>query len=239
MERLRKRVWILGGVLLGWGLLIQFAPGVPRSVLRTILKTAGVKSSQTVIPVEDHNEKWMVSKTPDSVGGFQFLASSEDPDVSYKMDKGTYDTLRPWGIVARRYGIGSQVFDAVMIAGDSKDSFHDPRVCFTAQGFEILEESVAQLQTKTRGPVEVTLAKMKSDAGQSLTVFFYRGPGGFHPTTQSMKLAMFAHQFKTMENPQGVFYRFIAQYPGATKEELFSFIGDFLDAAGKKSGGFF
>lgn len=239
MEGLKKRVWIFAGVLVLWGGLLQFQPNLPRTMVRSALAAVGVKSTAIKVPPEHKNEEWMVANSPRQIGAYQYEPGRDNPEVSYKMDEGTYDTLKPWGIVARRFRGDDKVFDAVLIASESKDSFHDPRVCFTAQQFNIDKETVDMVQTQTRGTIPVTLAEMSSKEGKTLTVFFYRGPGGFYPTTQDLKKNMFIHQCKTMEDPQGVFYRFIAMYPGANKADLFKFIGEFLDKSGETSGGFF
>lgn len=239
MERLKKRVWIVAGVFVIWGAMLQFAPEIPRSLVRSALGVAGIKGSSVRVAAENKTEAWMEANTPKEVGNYHFLPSADNPAVSYKMDEGTYKELAPWGIVARRFADGDKIFDAVLIASESKDSFHDPRVCFTAQQFTIDKETVDYVQTKTRGTIPVTLAEMTSKEGKSLTVFFYRGPGGFFPTTQKLKLNMFLHQCKTMESPQGVFYRFIPLYLGAQKEDLFKFIAEFMDTSAGVSGGFF
>lgn len=241
MERLNKRVWIMAVLLLGYGAMLVFAPDIPRNAVRGALASAGVKTNPVHVAKESQNEDWMERNSPKKVGEFVFeAANSEDPEVSYKMDEGTYKELRPWGIVARRFfDDKKRGFDAVLIASDSKDSFHDPRVCFTAQKFEILTEGQTIVKTKTRGEIPVTIAEMNGPQGKAFTAFFYRGPSGFEGTTSNLKQSMFMYQCRTMESPQGVFYRFIPLNEDATPDELLKFIGEFVDEANKVSNGFF
>ena len=63
----------------------------------------------------------MKDKCPATVDGFRFLASADDPKVSYKMDKQTYDMLTPFGIVARTFRKDQRQFDVVLIAGNDKE----------------------------------------------------------------------------------------------------------------------
>lgn len=238
MEGLTKRVFVLGGALLAYGGLLQFAPEIPQSAVRSALAAMGKKPEIRFVEEKDKTEKWMISKSPKQVGDYKF-EPGVDPDVSYRMDDATYAELRPWGIVARRYTNGEKAFDVVLIGSETKDSFHDPRVCFTAQRFEIESENVEVVESRVRGTIPVTIAMMKSEAGRSMTAFFYRGPGGFFASTSQMKMDMFKFQCKTMTNPQGVFYRFIPLSPSISKEEFKQFIGMFLDEAAHTSEGFF
>lgn len=239
MERLKKRVWIVAGTLLAYGAVLVFAPDVARGAVRSALASAGVKTSVVVVPKEEQNESWMEKNSPKTVGEFKFVPGSDNPEVSYKMDEGTYKELRPWGIVARRFYDGTKGFDAVLIASESKDSFHDPRVCFTAQKFEITSEGQTIVPTKTRGDIPVTVAQMNGPQGKTFTAFFYRGPSGFAATTNDLKQSMFMYQCRTMESPQGVFYRFIPLNEESTPDDLFKFIAKFVDEANTVSNGFF
>lgn len=238
MEGLTKRVVVLGAAFLGYGALLQFAPEVPQAAVRSVLTAIGKKPEIRFVKEADRTESWMIEKAPDMVGPYRYEEGVE-PGVTYKMDEATYTELRPWGIVARRYTHGDKAFDVVLIASETKDSFHDPRVCFTAQRFEIESETLETVQSRVRGTIPITLAMMKGEQGRSMTAFFYRGPGGFFASTSQMKMDMFKFQCKTMMNPQGVFYRFIPLTQNISKEEFLGFIGMYMDEAAHASEGFF
>ncbi|MCW5941198.1 MAG: exosortase-associated EpsI family protein [Fimbriimonadaceae bacterium] len=218
MERLTKRTMVFAGVLLAAGAIFALSP----------------KPN-----FKDKNETWMEQRAPKQVPGFRFAASPENPECSYKMDKLTYDTLRPYGIVARKYESADKTFDVVLIASREKESFHDPRVCFTAQGWNIVREERVQIPTG-RGVIPASFAYMQhAQYGDNIAVFFYRGPGGFTNGTTRLKWDIFLEQLKNSENIDGVFYRFMPLYRGATKEQLAEFIATYMDASAETSGGYF
>jgi hypothetical protein len=221
MEGLRKRTLILavGFIAIGLGF---------RALARS--------------PQPDRTEEWMQKVTPKEVPGYRMEKSPTNPEISYKSDKMVYDTLVPYGIVARVFQEekGNKSFDVNVIASSTKDSFHDPRVCFTAQGWNIDKETRAVVKTQTRGDVPVTLAEMThAKLGKHPSVFFYKGPDGFTATTAGLKIQMLKHQFLTLRDQEGTFYRVIALSRDTTTEELLEFTGKWLDEANKVSDGFF
>lgn len=193
-------------------------------------------------PQPTRTESWMEKVTPKEIPGYRMEQSAENPEVSYKSPDMVYDTLVPYGIVARVFTEekGVKSFDVNVIASSTKDSFHDPRVCFTAQGWNIDKETNAVVKTKTRGDVPVTLAEMShAKLGKHPAVFFYKGPDGFTPTTAGLKIQMLKHQFLTLKDQEGTFYRVIALRSDSTTEDLLKFTGEWLDEANKVSDGFF
>lgn len=221
MEGLRKRTLFLavGFIVVGLG-------------FRAFAQASHVKRT----------EKWMQTVTPKEVPGYRMEKSAANPEISYQSDKMVYDTLVPYGIVARVFQQekGNQVYDVNVIASSTKDSFHDPRVCFTAQGWNIDKETSATVKTETRGEVKVTLAEMShAKLGKHPAVFFYKGPDGFTPTTAGLKIQMLKHQFMTLRDQEGTFYRVIALSRDCTTEDLLKFTGQWLDEANKVSDGFF
>lgn len=230
MEGLKKRASIVVGVLLLSGLVITFS----------------VKQAS-----DPKTEQWMIDNSVrDEFDGFVMISGQVGPDISYEMDDVTYNTLEPYGIVARIFEnseIG-QAYDVVLIASQSKDSFHDPRVCFSAQGWALSNQWIATVKTKTRGDVPVTIALMDGPGGDNqLAAFLYKGPPNkFYGNTQRLKLAMFLEQLTGGDDLDGVFLRFIPQHRITTEEEQLQgikdmklFIGKYLDESGKVSDGFF
>jgi hypothetical protein len=155
------------------------------------------------------------------------------------MDADTYKELSPYGIVARMLSDGTRQFDVVLIASQQKGSFHDPRVCFTAQGWQLDDESTTMVPTGSRGPVPVSVADMKSDQGERWGAYFYRGPYGFAATANDLKAQMFRYSLLNAKNADGVFYRFIAEDSDATKDDLVKFISSYLDASARYGSGYF
>lgn len=194
---------------------------------------------------EAKTEDQLEQMLPEVVDGMPFERSYEDPGSSYKMDESTYKVLAPFGIVARVFTRGGERYDAVVIASRSKDSFHDPRVCFSAQGWTLEKFTPSVAKTQTRGDIPVTLITMSSASKRSqLSAFVYKGPTGFFASTQKLKLSMFFEQMQGGRDIDGVFYRFIPTgqeglSPEEQQQRLLDFIAKFLDAAKETSGGYF
>lgn len=225
MEGLKKRATIAVGLILAAGLAVAF-----------INRAAA----------EPKTEEWMLKTLPTEFGEYRATSSVENPLYTYRMDDVTYNTLEPYGIVARVFTNSktSEEYDAVVIASRSKDSFHDPRVCFSAQGWSISNQWVETVETKTRGALPVTLVVMTGNDGRDrIAAFLYKGPGGFHATTQRLKAFMFLETLFGGTDLDGVFYRFIPQKyspndPDQTTK-LKRFVVEFVDAANKASDGYF
>lgn len=183
------------------------------------------------------DEAWMKKVLPHTVGNFQMIAGTE-PDATYRSPQMVYDELRPTiGIVARQYQYAGQTYDVNIIASRDKASFHDPRVCFTAQGYSLQTDEAITLKTK-RGEIPASLAGLKSQNGDTITIFFYRGPEHFHGTTMSLKWSLLFNQLKGNEKLDGVFYRFVATGE-PDRDQLIQFVEKFMDEAEKDSDGFF
>lgn len=219
MEGLKLRVIILSVIMFAFGMWVN-------------LSTKEVFASKT--------EKEMEKLAPRTFDGYAFTPSRENPEQSYRMDDTTYRRLKPYGIVCRSYYKGDKTFDVVLIASQSRGSFHDPRVCFSAQGYTITNEEASVMDTEARGKVPFTAVTM--DSGQAkgaLAMYFYRGPGGYYRNVVGLKFAMFKERLMGGKDVDGVFYRIIPGYPGATVDDLKKFAGEYLAAAKPVSGGYF
>jgi hypothetical protein len=221
MEGLTKRTFIFGGIVAALALAILF---LPKRV------TSGLTEAQ----MEDF--------APMTVGNFQFSGSPQNPKQSYKMDEKTYRLLQPYGIVSRIYTDGNKSYDVILIAGHSKENFHDPRVCFTAQNWNITEDKEVTVETKERGTVPITIVKISQFSGggkSSMAAFFYRGPTGFYPNTPNLGRAMLMGPLTWHFNTDAVFYRVMPISDNVNEEDLKDFVAKYLDAAKPTSNGFF
>lgn len=195
---------------------------------------------------ETKTEEWMIENSPQELTGYVTQAGAEDARVSYVMSKSTYDVLEPFGIVARVYRDKEtgESFDVVLIAGRSRESFHDPRVCFSAQGWSLSNQWLDFVDTKTHGRVPVTIALMESpEQKDQLAAYVYKGPGGFFANAQGLKMAMLWERLLGRPASDGVFYRFIPDHrvtdQAGQTTELKRFVGEYLDAASQSSRGYF
>src|SRR5688572_8113938 len=186
MERLRTRAMIAGLALIVAGAVIQMSPAATH-VTRT--------------------EAFLEDKAPLKVGDYVFTPSptSSKPKQSYDVDESTYEILKPFGVVGRVYDDGDRAFDVMLIASNKKDSFHDQRVCFSASGWTLAEETRETINT-SRGSIPYTLVQMTNDTGQrQVAIYFYKGPGGFFAAPQELTKAMFWEQFWGGRDLESVF----------------------------------
>ncbi|KAA0237377.1 MAG: exosortase-associated EpsI family protein [Armatimonadetes bacterium] len=219
MEGLMTRAYIAGALLLVAGIAINI--------------------SAVTVKRPSKTEEWMEQKAPTKVGKFIFLPGTENPAQSYRMDDRTYELLVPYGIVCRLYLDAAKGFDMVLIASQSRASFHDPRVCFAGQGWVLSKQHTENVETKTRGKVPITITEMDGARRGQLAAFFYRGPGGFYPSTNGVKWDMFKQELFGSKDVDGVFYRVIPRHADCTVEELKQFIAEYLDTAYDTSDGYF
>lgn len=184
------------------------------------------------------SEAWLETQCPVTVGRYIAASSSENVKQSYRMPQSAYDTLKPFGIVCRTYSNGEKTFDVVIIASDKAESFHDPRVCFSSQGVDMTDETTDVMRTTARGVIPVTVVTTKSNDAQSVAAYFYRGPGKMCAAPKSLANDMFFRELATGRAQDGVFYRFISEYPGATKADLIEFMQAYVEEAHKTSNGY-
>ena len=83
--------------------------------------------------------------------------------------------------------------DCVLIAGNSKDNFHDPHVCFSAQGWDITKDEQQVVHTKTRGDIPVSVVQISGQNRSEYAVYFGSpGSGFFRRNAQAFPLISFA-----------------------------------------------
>jgi hypothetical protein len=158
---------------------------------------------------------------------------------SYKMDKSNYDILKPWGIVARTFTDGPEKYDVVVIASRSKESFHDPQVCLTAQGWELSNQRIETMHTQTRGDVPITLFEMKNGNDKRTAMYFLKTTQGYYADMSKLKLDMFKYKVKNFgKDDEGAFIRIMPMGPSDEKK-MVKFAAEWLDEAVKTSNNYY
>lgn len=183
-------------------------------------------------------EKWMEENLPPQVGKYTFRRSTTNPQQSYAMDDSTYQTLKPYGIVCRKYSDGDRTFDVVVIASNNRASFHDPRVCFTAQGFNIEQQKT---QFMSNGDVKIPYTHVDIDGamGKSMAMYFYKTDQEYYPDTAKLKVGMLWNSLRGGNLRDGVFYRIIPESNNITEKDLETFALTYKKAAEEFSKGYF
>jgi hypothetical protein len=80
---------------------------------------------------------------------------------------------------------------------------------------------------------------MSSADGEMSAMYFYKVPGGYYADTQHLKFGLFLDNLKGKTKPEGVFYRIIPEFQGATQADLQAFAGQMKAACSQSSGGYF
>ncbi len=182
-------------------------------------------------------EEWMESVLPKELPGYSYMPGPDGPGRSYRANQQTYDKLKPYGMVGRFFSKGDNVVDTLVVAGNDRDCFHDPYVCFPAQDFQIVSSHSATIQTRTRGSVPATVLQVKNGNLEQYAVFFYKGPDGFHPTQNTLYSDWFWNELRMGKPAEGAFYRFMGVRGQISEDELKQVAVNYLDAASGASGG--
>lgn len=176
-------------------------------------------------------ESWLEQQTPDQVLGMGFVRSDDNPEQTYKMDETVYEQLKPFGIVTRIFVGEGKRMEAVVIAGDNADSFHDQRACFTSQGWVVEEEEPIKLNVagETGTAYFISISK---DGMTHPAIFCFRGPSGeITHNFDAMWGDFFRRELTTGKPQRGEFYRFIDLSPGADRSDIIEFSEAFLAQA--------
>jgi hypothetical protein len=217
MEGLTKRLFVFGGAVMAMGAIMNFAP----------------RPSQKIL-TESDIEKLLPTKVGDFSCKFEGSTAA-----SYKMPQSTYDTLKPWGIVARVFRKANESYDVVAVASRSGESFHNPQVCFTAQGWVLSNERVELLHTKTRGDVPVTIVDMANSTSKTNALYFFKVNSGYYGPIRECKINMAKYMFTHFgKSDEGAFIRVIPTTEQSV-DNIKKFTADWIDEANKVSNGYY
>ncbi|MCG9894103.1 MAG: hypothetical protein MH204_01340 [Fimbriimonadaceae bacterium] len=195
------------------------------------LAAAGLTFLRPGLSGERPDEAWMEKVTPETVAGMTFRRSPDNPAQSYRMSQATYDQLKPFGIVSRVFEGKGRSYDAVVIAGDNADSFHDQRWCFESQGWEIKSDKVVEIRGEG-GTYPMRQLDLMGPSGPALALFCFRGPSGqIFDTFNPMWQDFFMKELTTGRVQGGEFFRFIDLGGSDDPEGLHAFAAAFLDEA--------
>ncbi len=162
---------------------------------------------------EGKTEEWMESVVPRGLEGYHYQGP-------VKMDDRTYQILQPFGIVGRRYlGPDGRFYEVTLIAGNSRKSFHDPQVCFSAQNWRLEESRKHWVDIPALGgKVPATVIAIRSSEQQGTTLYFYRTPFGFRHDPFYIPFDLALAKILMRNRVDAIFYRFIVS-PASWKDE--------------------
>lgn len=161
----------------------------------------------------ERTEEWMEKVIPEQVPGYQFASSSKSNPAS-KMDKNTYDILDPFGIVGRQYvgQTSGRSYDATVIAGNSRKSFHDPQICFSAQQYQLIDPGLREVDIPALGgKIPTTAMALDRNGMRGVAMYFYGGPGGWRHSPLILPIDLTWAKLTLQDSIDAQFYRFILQ----------------------------
>ncbi len=164
-------------------------------------------------PYAQRTEEWMEKVIPEQVPGYQFTSSSKS-NTGSKMDKNTYDILKPFGIVVRQYTGPSngRTYDATVIAGNSRKSFHDPQICFSAQQYQLIDPGMREVDIPALGgKIPATTMALDRTGMRGVAMYFYGGPGGWRHSPLILPIDLTWAKLTLQDSIDAQFYRFILQ----------------------------
>lgn len=184
-----------------------------------------------------HDEPWLYSIVPSQVADYA-VQPTLGPTVSYRMDDKTYGELKPIGIAGQTFKGPDGIIDAVVIAGDRMESFHDQRWCFRGQGWDITDEQKATLRIPGYGNVPMFLMKISKEGDRPhFAAFTFKTPTNFRLNYLMGQIDYLTDEIKTGHPNTGFSFRFIGLDTDMTQDEFIRFIEEYMLAAKKSSGG--
>lgn len=179
------------------------------------------------------DEAWLERQYPTKIGSYLTQKGSDgSTSHSYRMDETTYATLKPYGIVAKTMTDGIRTFDVVNIAGDGEESFHNPLLCFRAQGWVVNDIKQITIPTQSRGDVNATIASASHEGGApQYALYTYEGPKRTSPSPSALKDDMVRAEFATGKVQFGTFFRFMSVTPNVSEDQITQFAKDYIDAS--------
>ncbi len=183
-------------------------------------------------------EDWLYSIVPTHVLDYSVLPGAGNRNVSYRMDPKTYDELKPIGIAGQTFSGPNGMIDAVVIAGDRMESFHDQRWCFKSQGWTITDEQKAILDIPGYGKMPIFLMKLsKGEETPKMAAFTFKTPSAFRLNYQMGQIDYLLDEFKTGHPNVGFSFRFIQIDANMSGDEFIHFIKEYMLAAKATSNG--
>ena len=182
------------------------------------------------------DEAWLYSIVPDQVDTYSVVPGPVNSKISYRMDDKTYKELKPVGISGQTFRGPNGTVDAVIVAGDRMESFHDQRWCFKAQGWDVSDEKFLTLNIPDYGKVPMYWMTLKREGEPPhRAAFTFLTPEKFRTNYQAGQVDYILKELQTGHPNVGFSFRFIELDPGMGDDEFVRFIHGFFREAKKSS----
>ena len=170
-------------------------------------------------------EEWMEEQIPKELPGYRFVQT-------VKMNDQTYKILQPFGIVGRQFqGPDGRYYEFLVIAGNSRVSFHDPQVCFSAQGWIFKDVWTRDVNVPVVGDkVPATILNLERSGGKAVAMYFYRTPYTLRGSGFMMPVDMTFAKLSGRPSVDGQFFRFLLSPSSNDLEKDIAALEHFADA---------
>lgn len=160
---------------------------------------------------EEKTEEWMEASIPEELPGYQFSTSSRSNEAA-KMDDNTYQILKPFGIVVRQF-VGpsdGRYYEATVIGGNTRKSFHDPQICFSAQQWALIDPGKREVDIPALGgKIPATTMALERSGTRGVAMYFYGGPGGWRHSPLILPIDLTMAKLLMKDSIDAQFFRFI------------------------------
>jgi hypothetical protein len=174
-------------------------------------------------PAKD--EEWMRIHLPKDIEGYSLRSAVQ-------MDKSTYEILQPFGIIGYDFtGPDGRRYEYVVISGNTRKSFHDPQICFSAQNWVLENPRLREVNIPAMGGrVPATVMGLKSPSASGTAMYFYKTPNRLVHDPFYMPIDMTLAKLSMKGSVDGAFYRFIVAPAGDSLEEDLADLEKFAQA---------
>ncbi|GEM_PF-3686077 len=162
----------------------------------------------------EKTEDWMAQNLPKELPGYSYVS-----DI--KMAQINYDQLKPFGIVSRQYrGPDGRAYEYLIIASNSKDSFHDQRICLTSQQYQLRDLTIADLNLPAfGGKVPATITSLIRSDSNGAAMIFYLGPYGLRPNPTAIPFDITRGKLLFKSDIHTVMFQFKVSPEGASLDD--------------------
>lgn len=186
-----------------------------------------------------HTEAWLEDMMLTEVGDYQLIPKEFGSKISYKMGDVSYEVLKPIGIACQvMEDSKANRIDVVVIAGDSMEAFHDQKICFNAQGWNLTTLEKRTLETKSRGTVPITwMTIQRGQEPKQEAMYIFRTPNGFANYDDAKVEFLKAKLKDPFAETLGFSYRFVGMTADVDEQELRDFAAAYLDNLAESTNG--
>jgi len=111
------------------------------------------------------------------------------------------------------------MFDFTVIAGNTRKSFHDPQICFSAQNWALIEPKMREVNIPAiGGKTQATVIILDKPSTRGIAMYFYKSPLGWRYSPLYVPIDLTLAKLMLKDKPEAQFFRFLL-YPATQPDE--------------------